>query len=70
MTMADWAEHLDGILTSTGENLLIGAGSISHEAAMKKAETEYRKYKNRVLSSVEKDYLQSVKALGEITGRA
>ncbi len=69
MTMADWAKHLDGILTSTGEKLLIGAGSVSHEAAMTKAEAEYRKYKNRILSSVEKDYLQSVKALGEITER-
>ena len=39
MTMADWARHLDGILTSTGEKLLIGAGSVSHEAAMTKAET-------------------------------
>ena len=27
-------------------------------------------YKNRVLSSVEKDYLQSVKVLGEISGKA
>lgn len=70
MTMADWAKHLDGILTSTGEKLLIGAGSVSHDAAMKKAEAEYKKYKNRVLSSVEKDYLQSVKTLGEITGKA
>ena len=70
MTMADWAKHLDGILTSTGEKILIGAGSVSHEAAMTKAEAEYRKYKNRILSSVEKDYLQSVKALGEITGKA
>lgn len=70
MTMADWAKHLDGILTSTGEKLLIGAGSVSHDAAMKKAEVEYKKYKNRVLSSVEKDYLQSVKTLGEITGKA
>ncbi len=70
MTMADWAKHLDGILTSTGEKLLIGVGSVSHDAAMKKAEAEYKKYKNRVLSSVEKDYLQSVKALGEITGKA
>ncbi len=70
MTMADWAKHLDGILTSTGEKLLIGAGTVSHDAAMKKAETEYKKYKNRVLSSVEKDYLQSVKTLGEITGKA
>lgn len=70
MTMADWAKHLDGILTSTGEKLLIGAGSVSHEAAMTKAETEYKKYKNRILSSVEKDYLQSVKELGEISGKA
>ncbi len=70
MTMADWARHLDGILTSTGEKLLIGAGSVSHETAMTKAETEYKKYKNRILSSVEKDYLQSVKELGEISGKA
>lgn len=70
MTMADWAKHLDGILTSTGEKLLIGAGSVSHEAAMTKAETEYKKYKNRILSSVEKDYLQCVKELGEISGKA
>ena len=70
MTMADWAKHLDGILTTTGEKLLIGAGSVSHDAAMKKAETEYKKYKNRVLSSVEKDYLQSIKTLGEISGKA
>lgn len=69
MTMADWARHLDGILTSTGEKLLIGAGSVSHEDAMAKAETEYRKYWNRVLSSVEKDYLQTVKALGELSGK-
>lgn len=70
ITMADWARHLDGILTSTEEKLLIGAGSVSHEAAMTKAETEYKKYKNRILSSVEKDYLQSVKELGEISGKA
>ena len=62
--------YLDGILTSTGEKLLIGAGSVSHEAAMTKAETEYKKYKNRVLSGVEKDYLQSVKELGKISGKA
>ena len=69
MTMADWARHLDGILTSTGEKLLIGAGTVSHEDAMTKAETEYRKYKNRILSSVEKDYLQILKVLSEISGQ-
>ena len=63
MTMEDWAKHLDGILTSTGENLLIGSGTVSHSAAMNKAETEYKKYKAKTLSSVEKDYLNSIKAL-------
>ena len=69
MSMADWAKHLDGILTSTGEKLLTGAGSISHEAAMAKAETEYKKYKNRILSNVEKDYLQSMKLLEDFAAR-
>ena len=69
MSMADWAKHLDGILTSTGEKLLTGVGSISHEAAMAKAETEYKKYKNRILSNVEKDYLQSMKLLEDFAAR-
>ncbi len=63
MTMEDWAKHLDGILTSTGENLLIGNGSVSHLQAMEKAQTEYKKYKAKTLSSVEQDYLESVKLL-------
>lgn len=36
MTMADWAKHLDGILTSTGEKLLVGNGTVSHLEAMKR----------------------------------
>jgi len=37
MTMKDWAEHLDKILTMSGEKLLQGAaGSISHEIAIEK----------------------------------
>jgi len=63
MTMEDWSKHLDGILTSTGENLLIGSGAVGHSAAMNKAETEYKKYKAKTLSSVEKDYLNSIKLL-------
>lgn len=45
MTMEDWAKHLDGILISAGENLLVGNGSISHNQAMDKAQSEYKKYK-------------------------
>lgn len=63
MTMEDWAKHLDGILTSTGENLLTGNGTVSHLQAMEKAQTEYKKYKAKTLSSVEKDYLESIKLL-------
>ena len=49
MTMEDWAKHLDGILTSTGENLLTGNGTVSHLQAMEKAQTEYKKYKAKTL---------------------
>lgn len=63
MTMEDWAKHLDGILTSTGENLLTGNGTVSHLQAVEKAQTEYKKYKAKTMSSVEKDYLESIRLL-------
>ena len=63
MTMEDWAKHLDAILTSTGENLLTGNGTVSHIQAMDKVQTEYKKYKARTISSVEEDYLDSIKML-------
>ena len=66
MTMNDWAKYLDGILTMTGEKLLQGAGSVSHAEAMEHATGEYRKYKQRVISDVEQDYLDSIKLLGDI----
>ena len=62
-TMQDWAEHLDRILTMSGEQLLEGNGSVSHKQAIDKATDEYKKYKARTLSSVEEDYLNSVKFL-------
>lgn len=67
MTMNDWSRHLDKILIATGENLLEGNGTISHIEAMKKAETEYRKYKARTISPVEKDFLDSVSQLIKFT---
>ena len=66
MTMEDWVKHLDNILTVTGEELLIGNGSISHTQAMKKAETEYKKYKAKTLSDVERDYLDAIKELEKL----
>ena len=66
MTMKDWAQHLDGILTSSGEQLLVGSGSVSHDKAMLKAETEYKKYKARTISDAERDYLDAVKELKKL----
>ena len=37
MTMDDWTKYLDRILTMTGEELLEGAGNVSHDEAMKHA---------------------------------
>ncbi len=63
MTMKNWAEHLDRILTMSGEQLLQGAGTISHEKAVEKATTEYKKYQQKTLSEVEKSYLEYLKAI-------
>ena len=60
MTMKDWAEHLDRILTAGGEKLLTGAGSISHTEACAKATAEYRKYQQKTLSDVESAFLDSI----------
>ena len=61
--MQDWANHLDRILTMSGEQLLVGNGSVTHKQAVDKATTEYRKYKAKTLSDVEQDYLDFIKFL-------
>lgn len=66
MTMNDWAEYLDRILTMSGEQLLQGSGSVSHAEAMEHATNEYRKYKQRTISDVERDYLDSIKAIDNL----
>jgi len=68
MTMNDWARYLDRILTMSGEQLLQDAGKVSHTDAMEYATNEYRKYKQRTLSDVERDYLETIKRI-EIIGK-
>ena len=63
MTMNDWSAYLDRILTMSGEQLLQGSGSVSHDAAMEHATAEYRKYKQITISDVERDYLSSIKLI-------
>ncbi len=66
MTMEDWSKHLDGILTMSGEKLLIGSGKISHIMAIDKVTDEYKKYQERTLSEVERDYLITIDKLREL----
>ena len=63
MTMKDWAAHLDNILTMSGEKLLQGAGTVTHQQAIEHATNEYKKYQQRTLSQVEKDFLENIKTL-------
>ena len=61
MHMSDYVEHLDRILSTTGEQILVGAGKISHKQAMDKANLEYQRFLVQNLSPVEEAYLQTIK---------
>lgn len=65
MYMQDYIRHLDAILSSTGEKLLDHAGSVSHQQALDKAQAEYRKFQKNHLTDVEKNYLNTIRALEE-----
>lgn len=66
--MKDHIEHLDSILRGAGREVLENAGVISTQRAREKAEIEYRKFQAKTPSPVEKEYLESIKAL-EITAK-
>jgi len=60
MRMADYVKELDNILASAGRKVLENAGEISNAKAKEKAVKEYKKYKAKTLSTVEKDYLKTL----------
>ncbi len=63
MHMKDWLEQLDSFLQMTGKDILNNAGKISHKQALKKAHTEYDKFKEQnknALSRVEKDFIKEI----------
>ena len=63
MHMEDYIKQLDTILSSTGEKLLVGAGTVSHNKAIEKAKDEYKKYQVKTISPVEKEYLETLKSI-------
>ncbi len=60
MTMKDWIERLDAILSINGRELLNHKGSISHEYALEKSSQEYTKYKEN------QKELQKIESLKEL----
>jgi hypothetical protein len=66
MYMKDWIVKLDDYLRLSDRNVLAHAGMVSHEEAVRKAEQEFEKYRQRQLaepSRVEKDFEKAVKKL-------
>lgn len=60
MYMQDWITRLDEFLRMVGNDVLQHAGAVSHDQAVKKAELEYAKYKEKTkneLSKAEKDFV-------------
>ncbi len=66
MSMADHLRELDTILSSTGRKLLDSAGKVSTNQAKEKALAEYRKYRAKNLSEVEKAYLEELKCVEKV----
>jgi hypothetical protein len=65
MYMKDWLAELDDFAGRYGQGVLDGAGTVSHEAAMEKAVSEYEKYRQKTLgelSPAERDFLSSIKS--------
>ncbi len=65
MRMKDYISQLDKILSSLDARVLKSARKISHKDAMEKAKIEYKKYQMKELSSIEREYLNSIKEIKE-----
>lgn len=62
--MKDWLVHLDRLITAMGASVPSGAGSVSHQQAIAKAEPEYDKYRiqlDATPSEIEEAHLETVK---------
>lgn len=70
MKMADWIKHIDAILLATGEDVLQDNGRISHRQMQAKVLSEYQKYQNQTISTVERDYLREIKVLDAYVKKA
>lgn len=56
--LEDWV-----ILSSTGERILVGLGTVSYKPSIEKAKNEYKKYQVKIISLVEQVYLETLKEI-------
>jgi len=63
MTMADWIEALDDQILRLRKNILEGAGTVSHQEAIEKAEREFEVYREREMRLLESDFDKAIKRL-------
>ena len=68
MTMHEWIDELDRVLSNNRRPLLEGSGSISHQQAQEKAEHEYTIYRQREMNQLESDYDRAVRQLSLFSG--
>ena len=63
MTMKNWIEHVDRLLSATGSELLQGNGKVSREQMLSKVHEEYKKYSENTLTKVERAYLSEISSI-------
>lgn len=69
MYMQNWIEELDKFASIYGKGVLQNKGSISRKQADKKAQLEFRSYEAKTLTPVEKEYLETIKAVQKIADK-
>lgn len=72
MTMRDWANELDYFIKMNRKDVLQTKGTVSHEEALEKARSEYKKYKERIRlnpTEAELHYLEATNELKKLTDK-
>ncbi len=63
MTMQQWIEKLDEILSVGNRPLLRDAGTISHRQAIEKATQEFEEYRRKEMLQYESDFDRAIREL-------
>jgi hypothetical protein len=63
MSMAEWVQALDNQIIAHKRKLLMDKGKISHEQAMKKAESEFLIYREREMKNLVSDFDRVIRDL-------